>query len=118
MGNLTSSAGTFTADASGLMSVASVKGAVLDISGGTGLNAISLTSTTGKIDVDTTTGALKMNTATAKTVLDAQALAGDLSVGTFTAASAALFSGNDMVLNTGTTVGNFTADSKGGSYLG
>ena len=118
LGNLTSSAGTLTADASGLMSVASVKGAVLDISGGTGLNAISLTSTTGKIDVDTTTGALKMNAATAKTVLDAQALAGDLSVGTFTAASAALFSGKDMVLNTGTTVGNFTADSKGGAYLG
>jgi hypothetical protein len=68
-----------------------------------------LTSTTGKIDVDSAAGLLKITTATAKTDLDAQAVAGDLTVGTFTGATAALSSGRDMMVNTGTTSGEVRA---------
>jgi len=82
---------------------------VLDMSAGTGLTAGTLTSTTGKIDVDSAAGLLKITTATAKTLLDVQASAGDLSVSKFTAATAALVSGNDMVVTTGTTAGEMLA---------
>jgi hypothetical protein len=108
LGNLTSG-GQLTADATGTMTVTSAKGTVLDMSAGTGLTAGTLTSTTGKIDVDSAAGLLKITTATAKTLLDVQASAGDLSVSKFTAATAALVSGNDMVVTTGTTAGEMLA---------
>jgi hypothetical protein len=88
------------------------------MSAGTGLTAGTLTSTTGKIDVDTTAGLLKITTASAKTLLDAQAVAGDLTVGTFTAATAALVSGNNMAVSTGTTTGEMLATVGRNATLG
>jgi hypothetical protein len=117
LGNLTAGA-QLTADATGAMTVTSARGTVLDMSAGTGLTAGTLTSTTGKIDVDSAAGLLKITTATAKTDLDAQAVAGALTVGTFTAVTAQLKSGTDMALTTGTTTGILTTDSKGAASLG
>jgi len=117
LGNLTAG-GLLTADATGAMTVTTARGTVLDMSAGTGLTAGTLTSTTGKIDVDTAAGLLKLTTATAKTELDAQAVLGALSVGTFTGATALLRSGAAMTLTTGTTTGALTADSKGAASLG
>jgi hypothetical protein len=48
------------------MIVNTLSGTVLDITAGTGLTAGALTSTTGKIDVDSTAGALVVTKATAK----------------------------------------------------
>jgi hypothetical protein len=110
--------GQITADATGAMTLTAAKGTVLDITAGTGLTAGTLTSTTGKIGVDSATGLLKITTATAKTDLDAQALAGGLTVGTFNAATALLRSGSDMNLSTGTTTGALTSNSKAAANLG
>jgi hypothetical protein len=115
---MTSTTSQVKADAAGAMVLTLAKGTVVDLSAGTGLTAGTLTSTTGKIGVDTTNGTLKITTATAKTVLDAQAVAGDLSVGTFTAATAALVSGNNMTVNTGTTSGELRATVGRNATLG
>jgi filamentous hemagglutinin len=117
LGNLMAGA-LLTADATGSMTVTSARGTELDMSAGTGLTAGTLTSTTGKIDVDTTAGLLKITSATAKTDLTAQAVSGALNVGTFTAATALLKSGTDMALTTGTTTGILKTESKGAASLG
>lgn len=117
LGTLTAG-GPLTADALGAMTVTAAKGMVLDMSAETGLTAGTLTSTTGKIDVDSARGLLKITTATAKTDLAAQAIEGALTVGTFTSATALLQSGADMTVTTGTTTGALKADSQGAASLG
>jgi len=117
LGTLTAG-GQLTADALGAMTVTAAKGTVLDMSAGTGLTAGTLTSTSGKIDVDSARGLLKITTATAKTDLDAQAVQGALTVGTFTSATALLQSGGDMTVTTGTTTAGLKTDSKAAANLG
>jgi hypothetical protein len=118
LGSMTSTTSQVKADVTGTLVLTLAKGTVVDLSSGTGLTAGTLTSTSGKIDVDTTTGAMNITTATAKTLLDAQAVAGDLSVGTFTAATAALVSGNNMTVKTGTTSGELRATAGRNATLG
>jgi len=89
--------------------VTAAKGTVLDLSAGTGLTAGTLTSTTGKIGVDSVSGQLKITAATAKSLLDAKAIAGDLSIATFTAGTSLLQSGADMSVTSGTTAGDMQA---------
>lgn len=117
LGTLTAG-GVLTADASQSMTLTTAKGTVLDVSAGTGLTAGTLTSTTGKIDVDSTSGLLKITTATAKTDLTAQAVSGALTLGTFKSVKALLKSGADMTLTSGTTTGTLTTDSQGAASLG
>lgn len=118
LGTVTSSAGQITADAAGAMNLTKITGRVLDLSAGTGLTATTLVSSLGKIDADTSTGALKITTATAKTLLDVQAVSGDLSLGTFTSASSDLRSGNDMSITTGTTTGELLVFAGRNAALG
>ena len=118
LGNLTASAGAIKADAAGAMTITAARGTSLDLSAGTGLTAGTLTSSLGGIDVDTAAGALKITTATAKTVLDAQATSGVMTIGSYTATSAKLQSGSDMGLTKGTVVGAIEVVSGGDAVLG
>jgi len=77
-----------------------------------------LTSTTGKIGAVTNSGTLKITTATAKDLLDAKSVAGDVSVGTFTAAKAVLVSGTDMTVSSGTPGGELSAKAGRNASLG
>jgi hypothetical protein len=115
---LTASGGTIQADATGQMSLTAISGAELNITAGTGLTAAALTSTTGKIDVDTTAGNLSITTASAKTQLDAQSVAGALTVGTYTADTALLRSGTDMGLTSGTVIGSIDVTAGRNASLG
>jgi uncharacterized Zn ribbon protein len=118
LGTLTASAGTIQADATGLMTLTAIKGTELNITAGTGMSAAALTSTTGKIDVDTTTGHLSITTATAKTQLDAQSVAGALTVGTYTADTADLTAKTDVTLTTGTVAKAVTVLAERNASLG
>ena len=78
----------------------------------------TMTSTAGKIGVDSTTGAVKITTATSNAALTAKATAGDLSIGTFTATTADLQAGNDLTLTTATTSGELLATAGRNAVLG
>lgn len=116
---MTSSAGGITADITGSLQLTSARASTLvDLSAGTGLTAGTLTSLTGNIAVDSVTGLLKVNAASAKTTLEADALNGALTVGSFTASSAKLHAGTALSISTtGTTTGALSAASGGNAAL-
>ena len=110
--------GLIKADAKKAMTVTSAKGTVLDITAGTGLSAGTLTSTGGKMGVDSSTGAVKITNATANGDLVAKASTGDLTIGTFTATTADVQAGNDLTLTTATTSGEMLATAGRNAVLG
>jgi hypothetical protein len=119
LGNLTSTAGSITADAGGQMTANALRAQTgLDLSAGTGLTAGSLTSVTSSVDVSTDSGPLLMNSVIAKTAFNASS--GDaLTIKTFNAATANLAAGTDLtVAGTGTTSGAMALHSGGDTLLG
>ncbi len=119
LGVLTSTAGAIQVDADGSLQVTTARAArALDLSAGTGLVAGSLLSSGANIVVDTTSGLLKVASLNAKTTLVANAVGGDLTLGSFNAASANLHaSGNLQSTGNGVTSGNMVIASGGNATL-
>ena len=119
LGVLTSSAGAIQVDADGSLQVTTARAArALDLSAGTGLVAGSLLSSGANIAVDTAAGSLTVASLNAKTTLVANAVGGDLMLGSFNAASADLrASGNLQSTGNGVTSGNMVIASGGNAAL-
>ena len=120
LGQLTSTTAKAKATSGGTMTATLVKGTAVELLAGTGLTATTLTSTAGDIDAKATTGALKITTATATPTgkLSAQAVAGDLTVLTFSAGSADLKAGNNLAVTTGNSTSDLVALAGRNAVLG
>jgi len=78
-----------------------------------------LTSTAGRIDLASTNESLSAGAVIAKTVFDAQALNGAMTVGAFNAATASLLAGTDLIIaGTATTFGAMDLRSGGDALFG
>ncbi|WP_210546544.1 leukotoxin LktA family filamentous adhesin [Rhodoferax sp. PAMC 29310] len=119
LASLTSTAGKVQADALGALTVASVRAVkIVDLSAGSSLTATTLVSSSANVDVGAASGTLQLGIVSAKTGLVANAVLGDATLGSFTAASANLHAGGSLqTTGTGTTSGNMAITSGGDAVL-
>lgn len=119
LASLSSSSGAITADAGGTLTVSMAKASqAIDLSAASGLTAGTLQSSGANIAVDTTSGLLQVASLNARTTLVANAVGGDLTLGSFKAASADLHAGRDlMATGSGVTSGEMVIVSGGDARL-
>ncbi|QHE87193.1 leukotoxin LktA family filamentous adhesin [Hydrogenophaga sp. BPS33] len=119
LGNLTSTAGSITAEAAGAVTANALRAQnALAVSAGTGLSAGTLTSVLSSVDVSTDSGSMLINSVVAKTAFNATS--GDsLTVKAFNAATASLQAGTGglTVAGTGATTGAMDLRSEGDAVL-